>query len=79
MVLPPIPRYIAGGCCTEDGHSTNVGQVGFPEAMVGKIVSLRKILRGELTGSTMGGFWVTDVIECIASAGVGGSNLPTTT
>ena len=56
VVLPPIPRYIAGGCCTEDGHSTNEGKVGFPEEMVSKIANLRKVLKGELTGSTLGGF-----------------------
>ena len=78
VVLPPIPRYIAGGCCTEDGHSTNVGKVGFPEEMVSKIANLRKVLKGELTGSTLGGFWVTDVIGCLDSAGVGNINTPPT-
>jgi len=51
LVLPPLPRYISGGCCqTLHGPRTNVGEERYKEGMVEKIRHMRKVYRKELTG-----------------------------
>ena len=70
VIVPPIPGYISGGCCLEDGHSTNTGIEGYKEDMIDKAGHLRKLLRGELSGSTLTNYWVQDVIADLSSAGL---------
>ena len=74
VIVPPIPRYISGGCCVEASHSTNTGNDGYKEDMVDKVGHLRKILRGELSGSTLNNYWVQDVIADLSSAGLPNGN-----
>ena len=74
VIVPPIPRYIRGGCCEETGHSTNVGKPDYKEKMVACISHLRKILRGELTGTNLEMYWVPDIIAELCSPAVGKDN-----
>ena len=71
VVIPPIPRYICGGCCTEPGHSTNTGNRDYTLIMVNKVAHLRKILRGELKGSSLMRYWVVDAVTDLSSSSVG--------
>ena len=73
VVIPPIPRYVSGGCCTEIGHSTNTGKPDYKLSMVNKITHLRKILRGELklNGSSLTRYWVVDAVTDLSSSSVG--------
>ena len=71
VVMPPPPRYLKGGCCVEKTHATNAGQPGENAIMVEKLMHLRKLLRSELAGSTITGYWVPDIIESLLTPAVG--------
>ena len=71
VVLSPIPRYVTGGCCTDVSHPHQAGRPGSDIELVEKIVHLRKLLRNELSGSSLTGYWVPDVIDCLSTSGVG--------
>ena len=71
VVMPPPPRYLKGGCCVEKTHAINAGQPGENAIMIEKLMHLRKLLRSELAGSTITGYWVPDVIESLSTPAVG--------
>ena len=73
VVLPAIPRYIAGGCCMDMSHAYKAGTPGEAQNLVEQIVHLRKLLRTELTASSLKGFWVPDVVEDLAAPLPGGA------
>ena len=62
VIVPPIPRYVGGGCCHDVTHAPNVGNKGYGEEMVGKTAHLRRVLREELKSCPIKNFWVPDVI-----------------
>ena len=55
----------------ETGHSTNTGKPDYKLSMVNKISHLRKILRGELNGSSLTRYWVVDSVTDLSSSSVG--------
>ena len=63
VVLPPLPRYIAGGCCPNISHAPNAADPGHPADFLRKIIHLRSVLRKELTGSGLKNFWVPDPVH----------------
>ena len=66
VILPPIPRYLGGGCCPESTHAGGVAEPNHAANMVGHTAHLRKILRGELSGSTVPNYWIPDILESLA-------------
>ena len=68
VILPPLPRYICGGCCTEATHASNTADADHAVNMVGRVSHLRKLLSGELGGASIKNFWVPDILESLAPA-----------
>ena len=60
VVLPPLPRFLGGGCCEERSHAQNSRTAAHAEEHLKKILHLRRLLRTELSGSTLENFWVAD-------------------
>jgi len=75
VILPPIPRYLAGGCCLDPTHAANTRESAHAHRMLEHCVRLRKLLKKELTSSSLSGFWVPDLVTGLAAAGTGGDNL----
>ena len=73
VVLPPIPRYLTGGCCDDSTHASNVGKTGEDSAMVEKLMHMRQLLRRELAASKCTNYWVPDVLEHLSATAVGGT------
>ena len=65
VILPPLPRFVAGGCCGETSHAQNTEQEGHGEKMLQGIMHLRKIVRDELVNSSLTGFWVADPVAAL--------------
>jgi hypothetical protein len=40
VIIPPMPRYISGGCCAHPSHSTNVRDEGYGIEILDKITAL---------------------------------------
>jgi hypothetical protein len=68
LIMPPNPRYVYNGCCTDSSHSTNLGKEGYPAQILESALHFRKILKTALVGSEeMGRFWVTDTLACLGN------------
>ena len=65
VVLPPIPRYISGGCCSDTNHSGGVTAVRAD--LLESCKHLRKVLKEELLKIKQEGVWVADVVAGIAA------------
>ena len=62
IILPPLPRFVSGGCCGKLSHACNVGSEGHGDDFLKKIVHLRKVVKTELIGSSLTGYWVADPV-----------------
>jgi hypothetical protein len=68
LIMPPNPRYVYNGCCTDRSHSTNLGSEGYSAQILESALHFRKILKTALVGSEeLGHFWVTDTLACLGS------------
>ena len=70
--MPPVPRFLTGGCCEDATHSTNTGTTGYKEDLLEKISHILKVLREEVVGSSLSRVWVPDIISGLAG-GWGGA------
>ena len=55
IIRPPLPRFVSCGCCGESSHARNVGSEGHGDDFKKKNVHLRKVVKTELTGSSLSG------------------------
>jgi hypothetical protein len=60
IFIPPLPRYVYGGCCTNSDHCGKVGETNHPTNLIGKVDHLRAMLKGELSKEGVVKHWVTD-------------------
>jgi hypothetical protein len=74
IIIPPLPRYIGGGCCMDSNHSTNVQNPDHQVKMLEKVKHVRKVLREELLGSNVTNYWIPDIIETLGGGGGGGGS-----
>jgi hypothetical protein len=68
VICPPLPRYLAGGCCPIESHAANAQLPNHGENFLQKIMHLRKVVRGELDGSGLRAFWIPDPVQGLTSA-----------
>ena len=71
VVLPPAPRYVKGGRCADNTHSTNTGNPNYKGDILEQTAHIRKVLRDEMVGSKLLGVWVSDVIFGLAGGSHG--------
>jgi hypothetical protein len=60
VILPPMPRYLSGGCCSNTSHSTNVRDEGFSIALLDKLTGLRGIMKKKLAELGTKNYWLLD-------------------
>jgi hypothetical protein len=65
VILPPMPRYIDGGCCGNPTHSTNVGGADYGNRLLEKVVGLRGLLKSELGRLGVKNFWLLDGVATL--------------
>jgi len=70
VVVPPIPRYVNGGCCKEEEHSTNVKEKDYGVKILEGVKHVRKIYKKELAG---GQSWVLDPVSILTDRVTGGN------
>ena len=71
VVLHPAPRYVKGGCCADNTHSTTTGNPNYKGDILEQTAHIRKVLRDEMVGSKLLGVWVSDVIFGLAGGSHG--------
>jgi hypothetical protein len=65
IILPPMPRYVGGGCCGNPTHSTNVGTDDHAATILSKIANLRAVQKEELLKMGAKNFWLLDGVASI--------------
>jgi hypothetical protein len=48
LFIPPLPRYVFGGCCTKQDHCTNTSEPQHARDMLKKVEHLRSLYETEL-------------------------------
>jgi hypothetical protein len=67
IVIPPSPRFLFTGCCTEKTHSCNVGTPGHAQSLLEKVQRLRKILKNYVASSGLKNCWVLETCYMVDS------------
>jgi hypothetical protein len=65
IILPPMPRYLTGGCCGNPSHSTNITGDDFAFNLLNKITNLRGIQKSELLKMGVKNFWLLDGVAAL--------------
>jgi hypothetical protein len=60
VIIPPMPRYLTGGCCANPGHGTNVHEEGYGIAMLDKLTYLRGQMKKKLKDLGVRNYWLLD-------------------
>jgi hypothetical protein len=48
VVIPPLPRFLFKGCCSDYSHSVNISDESYTENLLDSVVHLRKNFKLEL-------------------------------
>jgi hypothetical protein len=65
VIIPPMPRYLSGGCCSIPTHSTNVMDEGHSIAMLDKLTGLRVQMKKKLQDIGVKNYWLLDCLGAI--------------
>jgi hypothetical protein len=71
VIIPPLPRYLFGGCCALAEHCSNVAKPEQASKLLGEISGLRNCLKKHVAGLGIGNCRVLDtccVTDCIPTA-----------
>ncbi len=60
VIIPPLPRYMFGGCCNDIEHCTNIPHDGYQEVVLDGLTRIRSCLVKELRIRGLVDFWVID-------------------
>jgi hypothetical protein len=63
VVIPPLPRFLFRGCCTDYSHSVNISDEGYTESLLDSVAHLRKNLKLELLARGVEKVWVTECFK----------------
>ncbi len=66
VVVPPLPRYLYGGCCKLAGHCSNVTKQDHAGKLLGEVTGLRNCLKQHIAGLGLANCRVLDTC-CVAS------------
>jgi hypothetical protein len=65
VIVPPLPRYLHGPCCTNVAHCTNMGREGHKEMLLADTMGLRAILKRKTATISRGRHWVMDTCSAV--------------
>ncbi len=60
LFIPPLPRYVFGGCCKESDHCTNRREVTYQKKLLDKVDHLWALLKSKLKKLGTTKHWVMD-------------------
>jgi len=66
VIVPPLPRYLFSGCCSNNDHCTNLGEEGHAKKLLGRIEHARGVIKGALVRSGIERFWLVDGVGLLA-------------
>jgi len=69
VLIPPLPRYVFGGCCRLKTHSIGSGTEESAKKMIAKISHMRKTAKTELQKSKTENWWLSDTLTALGGGG----------
>ena len=67
VLIPPIPRFVFGGCCASKHHAPNTTAPDHPVKMLTEHIRQRRTITKALVNSKASHFRVTDVLGIFAA------------
>jgi len=65
VIVPPLPRYIFGGCCRLKNHSHGSGSGEMAKKMLDQIAHVRRTLKSEIGKQISGKWWLADPLTAM--------------
>ena len=62
VFVPPIPRYVFGGCCTDSTHAPNTTRKDHPSETLAAHAKLRNTIKKEILRTAEKRIWVLDLL-----------------
>jgi hypothetical protein len=63
VVIPPLPRFLFRGCCSDYSHSVNTSDENYSVTLLESVVYLRKNLKLELLAHGVERAWITECVK----------------
>jgi hypothetical protein len=73
IVIPPLPRFLFSGCCSQPGHSGNVHKDGHAQKLLTDTIGLRNCLKKFVASLGLGNCRVLDsccVTDCASTVNI---------
>jgi hypothetical protein len=65
IFVPPLPRYLYKGCCSQKTHSTNTEEEGYALNLLNDTMRLRSVIKTDLLSRGMENFFVLDGVGAL--------------
>jgi len=65
VLIPPLPRFVFGGCCKLKDHAAGSGTGDSPKNMIEKISHVRKIAKGGVQNLNISNWWMADTLGAL--------------
>jgi len=69
VLIPPLPRFVFGGCCRAKNHAIGSGSETAAKEMIGNIAHLRKVAKTELQKMGAENWWLADTLSALGGGG----------
>jgi hypothetical protein len=73
ILIPPLPRHLFKGCCTDKEHSTNVKDEGYSLTLLRETIRFRHLLKSALLSMGADNFFVIDGVGALIGIPAGGN------
>jgi len=65
ILIPPLPRFVFGGCCRLKNHSVGSGTEAAAKKIVSELAHVRKVAKTELQKTVNGSWWLADPLNAL--------------
>ncbi len=69
IIIPPIPRYVFGGCCSDPTHCTNVSDPEHHLTMLFAHSRIRNTMKKQMLGTLSRNFRILDILGALTPPG----------
>jgi len=65
ILIPPLPRFVFGGCCKQRGHAPGSGTVENAKKMIEQLGHVRKVAKTEVQKLGLPNWWIADTLGAL--------------
>jgi len=68
VLIPPLPRFVFGGCCRDPSHANGSGSGDSPKKMITSLARIRKLAKTEIQKMGLGNYWLADPLSALSGS-----------